>query len=157
MVLDRRKIEELFLKLYFETSEDDIIKTDSIECWVQWSSMSPFIFQTITTVLNNILIHSKNRLIILNIIEDYVLSVIKYCSLKNLNFVQLYPLDFQSLVILLRVEPSTIKFDPTFNDLVQFIDRSMKSHLRDPHISLMFLSHFPKWIPFFNLSYLSDI
>lgn len=112
---------------------------------------SPLIFNLTSSLLNEIFLASQNSQEALNFIKIILECINNRCQLRGKDIIDLYPVNLQSCVILLRIEPNNHTNDSkdyTLNELKNIF-------LTNNRDALILVSHFPVWLEIFA-SFLVD-
>lgn len=116
-----------------------------------FAGKSPHIFVLVCAFLKELLVQLDYAPAVMNFIQSVLKEIKRYCKLYDGDILDLYPRNLQSLIILLRIEPT------------QHIEHTKSSTLKtmkdiydqDKDTVIMLLSHYPKWLKPFE-DYLSS-
>ncbi|CAH1395963.1 unnamed protein product [Nezara viridula] len=138
-------VEKQLCNLYSMARKNkNIWQNDCFQCWVFWCSKSAELFHVVSSIFNQFLIYLNANSVILDIVTKFITDVMAECDKNKSNFLSLYPIEYQSFVALLIIEPD---FNPYRNAVIEKI-KFIKN--TDPTDLLLLLSHFPLWMNVFN-------
>ncbi|BET02665.1 Hypothetical protein NTJ_15483 [Nesidiocoris tenuis] len=131
--------------------EDDEEIREKFKRWVELSC-HPEIFQAAAAILHELLLRLKTKTPVLRTIVTFVSDVFHICTRNNLNPVDLYPRELQSLVSLMSsVDPvdfAEYEHLGAYRDMIR--SRFDKISENSPSEALLLSTHFPKWNHFLS-------
>lgn len=134
-------IEKQLCNLYsMARKNENIWQNDNFQCWVTWCSKSPELFVIVSSIFNQFLIHVNANSVILQIVYKFITNLMAECETNKINFLSLYPTQYQSFVALLMIEP---QINP-YRDIIIKKTKLIKNG--DSTALLLLLSHFPLWM-----------
>lgn len=154
-------MEEDILDVFGELSKEHVkssIPSDTkYERIILWSSNSAKIFCTVSSIFNALLqriIKSGGHYKFgTSIVSQFIVNVKLKCVASKKDFVQLYPLEYHSLVSILDINPgcfpkiSAFKASVTISNVIELIKLNLTEN---PVQTLCILTHFPDWLPHVN-------
>ncbi|XP_076230923.1 uncharacterized protein LOC143177047 [Calliopsis andreniformis] len=157
----RCKLIEEPLLSYFMSIHTDINKENDIDNseivnltnqLFEFASKSRHIFLLTCAFLKELLVQLDYSPTVLHFIQSILKQIKEYCESQNRDILDLYPINLQSIVILLRIEPTYHTDDSKSATL-----RALQNiHSEDKDTIVVLLSHFPEWLKLFGEVLLSD-
>uniref|UniRef100_A0A1B6GK61 Fanconi anaemia group A protein N-terminal domain-containing protein n=1 Tax=Cuerna arida TaxID=1464854 RepID=A0A1B6GK61_9HEMI len=148
---------EMFKESLHGTNPSCVLTDEKFERLVYWGSNSPWIFCTVTSVLNTWMqrIVDTTRLYngCVSVVASFVSKVRLKCRENKRDFVLLYPAELHSIVSLLDIKPtifpqSTASMGSlTLSTVVSLLEQNLE---KKPVQTLCLLTHFPDWSSFLN-------
>nr|XP_014294251.1 uncharacterized protein LOC106692675 [Halyomorpha halys] len=134
-------VEQQLCNLYcMARKNEDVCQSDHFQCWAFWCSKSAELFLIVSSIFNQFLIYLNANSVILKIVNKFITNIMAECELNKQNILSLYPIEYQSFVALLMIEPD---FNPYKNTIIKKII-GVKNV--DSEALLLLLSHFPLWM-----------
>ncbi|KAK6633330.1 hypothetical protein RUM44_003932 [Polyplax serrata] len=118
-----------------------------VEYHARMAAESPTIFQTITAILNDVLMRAEGHSGVVELIKSFVGSTMTACQKWNKNFLGLYPNDCTRLVSLLNISPDIYcdadEISVNRNLVLNMVYDMYNTNRRR---TLLLLSHYPDWL-----------
>lgn len=138
-------VEKQLCNLYSMARKNEKVwENDGFQCWVFWCSKSAELFFIVSSIFNQFLIHVNANSVILKIVYKFITNVMAECEINKSNFLSLYPIEYQSYVALLMIEPDLNPYRNTIITKIKLIKNADSTAL------LLLLSHFPLWMNVLN-------
>lgn len=151
----RCKLIEQPLLNHFVSLDTDLNKDDNVdnlknvnltEQLFEFASKSPYIFLLMCAFLKELLVQLDYCPMCMNFIQSTLNCVKKFCNDEGKDILDLYPINLQSVIILLRIEPTYHTANSRNGTLA-----TLKSiYSEDKDTATILLSHFPQWLKLFG-------
>ncbi|XP_046827929.1 uncharacterized protein LOC124428186 [Vespa crabro] len=146
-------IEEVLLNNFMSTclnintqqaDKDGIEVTHSINELLEFTVISPSIFQLICAFLKELFVHLEYAPMVLTFIQATLKRIQAHCENNDKDIIDLYPKYLHSCIILLRIEPHY----HTSNSKAYVLKRITELYEENSDDILILLLHFPEWLAF---------
>ncbi|XP_031834124.1 uncharacterized protein LOC116427663 [Nomia melanderi] len=125
---------------------DEIESVNLLDQLIEFISVSPYIFLLVCAFLKELFVHLDHCPIVVSFIQLILHSVKESCENLSKDILDLYPRKFQSIVILLRIEPIYHTDESKHATL-----RTLRDiHSEDKDTAITLLLHFPQWLKLFG-------
>ncbi|CAD6211976.1 GSCOCG00003929001-RA-CDS [Cotesia congregata] len=123
-------------------SQDQFRTTESFDKLMKKTAYSPKIFQVVCSLLGKLCAQLQFSSFVLVFIQFILKTIVSLRDDEEKNLLNLYPINLQSHVILLRIEP---RFS-TENSNKYLLESLRKIYSEDKEQILILITHFPKWL-----------